>query len=210
MASVPILAPTTLKQPNPSPGVPGGQATTGTGLVPTGTVNPGTVAPANPYIPPALPGGTAQTAPGNWANDPNSVGGDLAATYGQGTGAAVAGVLSTMGTQTDQAVQATINNTNLEANKQLANIQANEAASGITPNSSTAALAAGDFESTVNSQLQQTISGMELGEEDTLLSTLTKEGEQHGPDESTFDSILSGITDAGEIAGGVSSLFIPH
>jgi hypothetical protein len=112
-----------------------------------------------------------------------------------------------MGTVNDSAIQATIANTDLAAGKQYANIQSGEAASGVTANSSTAALAGADFYTGVNSQLQQTIGSEEVSEENTLLSTLTNEGQQHGPDESTFDSILGGITDAGQIGEAGASLF---
>jgi hypothetical protein len=153
----------------------------------------------------------AQTNNINWNDGSNTVTGDFKDTYGAGTGTAITDVLKNLGTSTDSAVQATIANTNLEAGKQAANITSGEAASGITANSSTAALAQGDFYSGVNSQLQSTVANMELGEENTLLSTLTGEGEQHGPDESGFDSAMSAISGIApgieQAAGAVSQDF---
>ena len=133
--------------------------------------------------------------------------GDFKDTYGAGTGTAISNVLAGLGTNTDSAVQATIANTSRLADQQYGNIQAQEAAGGITPNSSTAALAAGDFYSGVNSSLQQTIGDMELKEEDTLLASLTDEGKGHGTDPSLLDSIMNGIGDVGEIAGAVAPFF---
>lgn len=165
-------------------------------------------------VAPLTPGGsvpttsTTQTPGINWNDGSNTVTGDFKDTYGAGTGTAISDVLQGLGTSTDTAVQATVANTERLADQQYGNIQAQEAASGITPNSSTAALAAGDFYSGVNSSLQESIGNMELNEENTLLSTLTNEGSAHGTDPSTFDSILNGIGDAGEIAGAVAPLFI--
>lgn len=198
------------------------------GAIPTNSATPQSILPqpsntaaTNPFAAPGAipitPGATAPTGaaglPGtvqtngiNWNDGSNTVTGDFKDTYGAGTGTAISDVLSGLGTTTDSAIQATIANTDLAAGKQYANIQSNEAASGVTANSSTAALAAGDFYTGVNSQLQQTIGGEELNEENTLLSTLTGEGSAHGPDESTFDSILNGVTDAGEIGTALAGL----
>lgn len=178
------------------------------GLVPIGQTQ------ANPFAAPtATPTGIVPGAPQtngiNWTDGSNTVTGDFKDTYGAGTGTAISQVLQGLGTATDSAVQSTIANTNLEAGKQYANIQAGEAASGVTPNSSTAALAEGDFYSSVNSQLQQTISGMELGEENTLLGALTGEGTAHGTDPSTLDSIMNGISDWGTITNSVGESLGP-
>lgn len=167
---------------------------------PTGTVP--TSSPVN-----GLPPGTEQTSPIaiNTNQGPGgsyTVQGDFDATYGQGTGNAITDVLQNLGTSNDAAVQALINNTNLEAGKQVANIQSSEAASGITPNSSTAALATGDFYSSVNANLQSTVANMEQGQENTLLSTLMNEGSSHGPDESTFESIMDAVGSLGGVIGG--------
>lgn len=169
---------------------------------------PGSVPPPNGNVPGLIPTtnptGVQAGVPASGAA-PLTLGGDLNATYGAGTGAAIGDVLGSLGTVNDQAVQATIANTDLAAGKQYANIQANEAASGVTANSSTAALAAGDFYSGVDASLNQTIGNMEVNEEDTLLSTLMQVGTDHGPDESTFDSVLGGIGDAFNIAGDIGS-----
>ena len=154
----------------------------------------------------AVPAGAAQSVnPGaitqsdgiNWNGGSNTVTGDFQATYGKGTGTAITDVLKNLGTSTDAAVAATNANVNLEAGKQAANITSGEAASGVTANSSTAALAQGDFYAGVNSQLQSTDANMELNEENTLLSTLMKEGEAHGSDVSTMSEVGEGLSAAG-------------
>jgi len=168
---------------------------------------------ANPFMPAgaapvasAVPAGAAQSAnPGaiaqtndiNWNGGSKTVTGDFQATYGQGTGTAITDVLKNLGTSTDSAVAATNANVNLEAGKQAANITSGEAASGVTANSSTAALAQGDFYAGVNSQLQSTDANMELNEENTLLSALTGEGEAHGSDVSTMSMVGEGLSAAG-------------
>lgn len=202
--------------PTATTAAPGALPASGTTAAPVGSVP--TTATGTPTSG-ALPAGTSQSNGINWNDGAYTVTGDFKDTYGAGTGTAITDVLSGLGTATDSAVQATIANTNLAASKEYGNIQASEAAGGVTPNSSTAALASGDFYSSVNSQLQQTVSGMELNEENILLSTLTNEGDKHGPDQSGFDSFLNGLTDVGEIGssilggiggistGGLSSLF---
>lgn len=197
---------------SPMPGMGGasnGNVPVSTIPTPTGVVNPINNVQNNPYAAPTvngLPPGTVQTSPVNWVDGSNTVIGDFNDTYGKGTAGAITSVLQNLGTSNDSAVQALINNTNLEASKQYSNIQASQAASGITPDSSTAALAAGDFYSTVNSNLQSTIANMENQQETTLLDTLLQEGQAHGPDPSLLDRIgstFSGIT--GLLGGGASA-----
>lgn len=208
VAANPGIAPLGTVQNNPfaapTASSAGARATT---LNPTaGGVAPTSQVPTGNTVP--LPPGTVQQNGINWNDGSNTVVGDFKDTYGAGTGTAITDVLKNLGTSTDQAVQATIANTNYAANQQYGNIQASEAASGITPNSSTAGLAAGDFYAGVNSQLQSTIANEELDEENTLLSTLTGEGQAHGTDPSTFDAVLNGISDAGEIAGAVAPFLL--
>lgn len=148
----------------------------------------------------ANPGAVAQTNGINWNDGSNTVTGDFKDTYGAGTGTAITDVLKNLGTSTDSAVAATNANVNLEAGKQAANITSGEAASGVTANSSTAALAQGDFYAGVNSQLQSTDANMELNEENTLLGALTGEGEAHGSDVSTMSMIGEGLSAAGGAA----------
>ena len=196
----------------PMPGAGGAS----NGTVPTTAVsNPGTaVNPTlatqnNPYAPPtalpgtptlgpgSVPGSTVQGNGVNWADGSFSATGDLKDTYGAGTGTAISGVLQNMGTSNDAAIQALTNQTNVAAGKQYGNIQAQQAASGITPNSSTSALAAGDFYGDVNTALQSNIATMEQNQENTLLNTLIGTGTAHGPDETGFQSamdIMSPIT----------------
>jgi hypothetical protein len=178
---------------------------------------------ANPFAPAAatVPTSTASTAANavitgtvqsngiNWNDGSDTVTGDFKDTYGAGTGTAITDVLQNLGTSTDSAVQATIANTNLEAGKQAANITSGEAASGVTANSSTAALAQGDFYSGVNSNLQSTVANMELGEENTLLGALTNEGSAHGSDSSflgTLGDVLSGSSASDAISAGANAL----
>lgn len=166
--------------------------------------SPTQVAQQNPMMPVGatptvngLPPGSVQTNNVNWNDGSFTAVGDMKDTYGAGTGIAIGNVLQNMGTTNDAAIQALINNTNLEAGKQYGNIQATQAASGITPDSSSAALAAGDFYSSVNSSLQSTVANMEQNQENTLLNTLLGTGSAHGPDITGFQSamnILSPIT----------------
>jgi hypothetical protein len=178
-----------------------------TGQTPTAQAQANPFAPAGAApVASAVPAGTAQntntgavaqTNDINWTGGSKTVTGDFEATYGKGTGDAITDVLKNLGTSTDSAVAATNANVNLEAGKQAANITSGEAASGVTANSSTAALAQGDFYAGVNSQLQSTDANMELNEENTLLSTLTGEGEQHGSDVSTMSMVGEGLSAAG-------------
>lgn len=186
-------------------------------IVPMGTTqaNPyaaPTATPGAQTLNPTIPGsGAPQTNGINWNDGSYTVTGDLKDTYGAGTGTAISQALQGLGTTTDAAVQATIANTQIAADKQYGNIQAQEAASGITPNSSTAALAAGDFYSGVNAQLSEQIGKMEMSEEDTLISTLLGTGKDHGADSSTLDSIFNAYSDwqtiTTDIVGAVAPAF---
>lgn len=190
-----------------------GQSTTGLPS-PTTAVNPTAATASNPYAAPAATsGGTVpvfSNAPSSgvpgasnnvaWTTGNDSVVGDFQNTYGNGTGTALTQVLQGLGTSTDAAVTATNNAANTAANQQYANIQAQQAAAGITPNSSSAALAAGDFYSNVNTALQSTDANMELNEEGTLINSLTNEGAAHGPDTTgwdTFADVMGDIADVG-------------
>src|SRR5271168_3342851 len=182
---------------------------TNTGAVPVNTTTPTTavqsptqVAQNNPYVAPTdsgvlSPTGTALSAAGsvptsntsgvqtngvNWVNGSNTVIGDFSDTYGAGTGQAITSVLQNMGTTNDSAIQALIAQTDTAANQQYGNIQAQEAAGGVTPNSSTAALASSNFYNQVNEGLQTNIGSMEQSQENTLLQTLVNEGTAHGGD----------------------------
>lgn len=190
-------------------GVPtGAQSMTGTTGGPAGTVDGGTTTTAgfNPTTGAMPTSSTGVQSNGiNWANGSNTVTGDFSDTYGNGTGQAITSVLQNMGTSTDSAVQATISNTDLAAQQQMDNIQAQEAAGGVSPNSSTAALAESNFYNQVNSGLQSTIANEELSEEGTLLSSLTNEGSAHGSDSSTLDSIMGGLGDVATLGQSASS-----
>jgi hypothetical protein len=219
MATMAVGLPATGINPMQSPAatgtVPGGaQRTLGNNTVANPTVtNPMNTVQNNPMAPvgAVVPGSTIQSNGIDWNDGSKTVTGDLKDTYGAGTGTAISQVLQGLGTTNDAAIQATLANINQQATKQYGNIQATQAASGVTANSSTAALASGDFWSGVNSQEQSTIANMENSQEQTLLSTLLDEGKAHGTDESTMDSIMNGIGDAGSLgigpaAGGLSEL----
>lgn len=196
----------------PVPQMPGmggtsnGNVPVGTAPTPTNTVLPNTGVQANPYAAPVVNGmpSTIQNNGVNWNDGSFTAVGDMKDTYGAGTGVALGGVLQNMGTVNDSAIQATIANTNLEAGKQYANIQAQQAAAGITPNSSSAALAAGDFYSSVNSQLQSTIAGMEQHQQDSLINTLTHTGDSHGPDETGLQSAMDVMSPILGMVGGAA------
>src|SRR5271165_6953676 len=179
-------------------------ATTGAvdGGVPTGTTS-GVLSPTGTAS--GSPS-TIQTNGVNWVNGSNTVIGDFSDTYGAGTGQAITSVLQNMGTTNDSAIQALIAQTNTAANQQYGNIQAQEAAGGVTPNSSTAALASSNFYNQVNEGLQTNIGTMEQNQENTLLSTLVNEGAAHGGDPSLMDSIMGGIGDAATIGSDALSL----
>jgi len=192
------------------PQVPGSMSAVGTAAnstlpAPSTAVNPTTAAQQNPYAAPSSTGlpSTSPSTPTNnvaWTTGNDSVVGDFQQTYGHGTGTAITQVLQGLGTSTDAAVTATTNATDQAANQQYANIQAQQAAAGITPNSSAAALAAGDFYSNVNTNLQATTANMELNEEGTLLSSLTGEGAAHGSDQSGWDTFADVMGDIGDVA----------
>lgn len=115
--------------------------------------------------------------------------GDFKDSYGTGTGTALAGVLGNLGTATDKAVVATNQNILNAAGIQQANIRSGDAAHGLSADSSASALALGDFNAQVNSQLQATDANMELQQEDTLISSLQGEGAAHGGDGSFMKSL---------------------
>lgn len=186
---------------------------------PGGPPIPSTAIPATGTSNPTVPFGGAPTTLGSGIGTGISTGlstdygdytlaGDFSQTYGKGTGTALEGVLANLGTSTDGAVSATNAAALQTAGIQGANISSGEAAAGVSADSSTAALAQGDFASQVNTQLQATDSQMELGEENTLISSLQNEGSAHGGDSTgwdTFSDVLSAIPGLGGLAQGASS-----
>lgn len=200
MATAPVI-------PLLQPGQPKAAGTNIPAAIPTSSA-------VNPYAPPvagsgAIPGAVAQGTNGiNWNDGSKTIVGDFKDTYGAGTGVAITDVLKNLGGTNSEAVKALIQNTGLAADKQYANIQAQQAAAGITPNSSAASLAAGDFYSSVNSNLQTEIAGMELSEEDTLLKTLLGEGQAHGPDTSGWDTFTNVLSSVGGVVGDAAGAFI--
>lgn len=123
------------------------------------------------------------------ADGSNTMTGDFKDSYGSGTGTALAGVLGNLGTATDAAVQATNQGILTAAGMQQANLTAGQAAAGISRDSSSASLQNADFASQVNQTIASTDAGMQLNEENTLISALQSEGQEHGHDSSWTDSI---------------------
>lgn len=223
MATLP-MNPVTAKSTNGGGGIvatprPGGPPIAGTAMPATGTSDPTVPFGGAPQVPvgsassPVLgqPNGTAGTGISTGLSTDYgdyTLAGDFAQTYGKGTGTALEGVLANLGTSTDNAVSATNNATLEAAQKQAANITSGQAAAGISQDSSAAALAQGDFASTVNSQLSSQDAQMELGEENTLISALQTEGGAHGTDSSgwdTFSNILTGSQSIAGLASGASA-----
>jgi hypothetical protein len=170
-----------------APGTVGGSGTlpqTGGGAATAGQPFGGvsTVLPTSPTSPINISNGI------NWTDGSNTVIGDFKDTYGSGTGKALAGVLSTLGTSTNSAVQATNQSILQAANDQYANVLSQEAARGISPDSSSHALASGDFNAKVNQVIASTDANMQLSELGTLISALQNEGQGHGHDSSWTDS----------------------
>lgn len=200
-SAVPTVAnPTATTQSNPF-AAPTAAPTSAAGSVPVaGSATSPSITSTSPSLVQSN-GISPNTSQGTDAS--NSLAGDFEATYGQGTGTAITNLLSNMGTVDSGAIQATIANTDYAAGQQYSNIQSGEAAAGVTPNSSTAALAGAQFYTGVNDQLQQTIGSEEEAEQSQELQTLVGEGQAHGGDPSTLDEIMNGITDAGEIGGAV-------
>lgn len=200
-SAVPTVAnPTATTQSNPF-AAPTAAPTSAAGSVP---VAGSATSPSVSATSPSLVQSSGINYSGSQGTDASdSLAGDFEATYGQGTGTAITDLLQNMGTVDSGAIQATIANTDYAAGQQYSNIQAGEGAAGVTPNSSTAALAGAQFYTGVNDQLQQTIGSEEESEQSQLLSTLMTEGTAHGTDESTMDSIMNGIGDAGTIATAI-------
>jgi hypothetical protein len=142
-------------------------------------------------------------APISTANTDNSFAGDFTQTYGQGTGQVLANTLAGLGTSTSNAVSATNAEIEAAAGRQYANMQATQAAHGVSSDSSSAALAAGDFNSQVNQTIASTDANMQLAEENTLINSLFKEGTAHGGD-SSFMGSLGNVFGSG-IIGSVGS-----
>lgn len=196
-----------------------------------GAANTEAGAAALPVIPGAstVPSSTGQgtgvgTLPATTASSPlnltqsqnttnsDSLLGDFQQTYGRGTGTALATTLSNLGTSTDAAVTATNQSILNAAGIQQANLEAGDAAAGLSKDSSSSALALGDFNSQVSQQIATTDSNMELSEENTLIQSLFQEGGAHGTDSSTLGSIGDflqggGLSAISGVAGGVSSEF---
>jgi sulfur carrier protein ThiS len=178
-------------------------------LTPAGTT--GTSDPSLPF------GGAATTLPTNpdtgtgISSGLSTTGGDYTFvgdfqdTYGKGTGTALADTLAGLGTATSGAVTATNQSILDAATRQQANLQATDAAHGVSPDSSSYALGMGDFASQVNQTIASTDAGIQLSEENTLISALQNEGSAHGHDSSFMDSLGDFLNLTGSVAGATSS-----
>lgn len=171
---------------------------TGTGLPPTTPTNP------TGFTPPSISTGVSTT------DGSNTVVGDFSDTYGKGTGTALVNQLANLGTSTNTAVEATNAEIMQQAGIQEANMKAGQAAAGISPDSSSAALMEGDFASQVNTNLASIDANMELQGQQTLISSLQNEGQQHGPDQSGWDvfgDVLgAGASIAGDFVGAATGM----
>lgn len=197
--------------PNP---VPGGGTPTGT---PTTTMlnNPLVPLGGGPNI---VPGGTVPSSPNNPTNPgfvAPSISSPVAGTtalggliddFGSSLGTSVNNTLNTLGTATNSAVEATNAESMLNAGKGFDTLRAQQAGAGISPNSSSAALEGSDYWAQVNTGLTATDANMELQQEDTLLSTLTGAGAEHGPDESGFSKFTDVAGPVLETAGMLAML----
>lgn len=126
--------------------------------------------------------------------------GDLQAIYGRGTGSAIANVLGGLGTTTSIAEQNMIGSTMAAAQRGYGNIEAGMGARGVSADSSTAGLAAGDYWGQVAQGIAGETGQIGLQEEQTLLSALTGAGQAHGGDVSgwqQFGNVMQGIGQAG-------------
>jgi hypothetical protein len=143
-------------------------------------------------------------------NGSNTFAGDFTATYGQGTGTALADTLAGLGTATDAAVTSTNQSILNSAGIQEANLKAGNAAAGLSADSSSSALSLGDFSSQVSQEIATTDSQMELSEENTLIQSLFQEGGAHGSDSSFMSSLGDflqggGLGAVGNVAGAVQA-----
>ena len=179
-----------------------------------GSTGPGASTYGQPFggLPTTLPSSPTSGMPSissglSTQDGSNTLVGDFSDTYGKGTGTALAGILANLGTSTNSAVQATNANVLNAANNQYANILGQEAATGISPDSSSHALTAGDFNAQVNSNLASVDANMETQGLNTLISALQGEGSAHGPDGSALDTLGNVLGLAGGAAGAASEAF---
>jgi hypothetical protein len=157
------------------------------------------------------PGAGGGFVPGGNINASTSEGGsktllgDFQATYGQGTGTALAGTLGNLGTATSNAEQLMINPTMQAAERGWGDIQASMGSRGVSADSSTAGLAAGDYWGQVSQGISSASGNIALNEQQQLLSGLTGEGQAHGSDVSGWDQfgdVMKGVGSAALELGG--------
>lgn len=181
-----------------------GQATSTANMV------PGLMTPTNTYgtVPTAAAPAAGGYDPATGVSNPNAstqeagsktLLGDLQSIYGQGTGTAVGNVLGNLGTTTSTAAEQMIGPAMQAAQSGWSNIQTGMGARGVSADSSTAGLAAGDYWGQVSQGISSELGQIGLHEEDTLINALTGAGTAHGGDQSgwdTFGSVMSGIGNA--------------
>lgn len=174
---------------------------------PSATVPTTAVGPASNVNTPfgAVNTGVSISSGVNPTTGDNSFVGDFQDVYGSGVGTQLANTLATLGTSTNAAVQATNASILQAAGDQYGNILSNEAASGISPDSSSHALAAGDFNAKVNQTIASTDANMQLSQLDTLISSLFQEGTKHGHDSSGWDTFSNVMGTVGSVVGDVAS-----
>lgn len=194
---------------------------------------PGSTVAANTNV--AAAGGFS---PSTGVTDPNAATqeagsktmlGDFQQTYGQGTGTALANTLGGLGTSTSIAEQNMINATMGAAQLGWGNIESGMGARGVSADSSTAGLAAGDYWGQVSQGIASETGQIGLNEENTLINALTGEGSAHGSDVSgwqTFGNVMQGVGSAalglgeayltggmagtGSITAGLGKIFNPN
>jgi hypothetical protein len=142
----------------------------------------------------------------NQAN-PYTMLGDFQQTYGSGTGSYLASLLGNLGTSGSMALQ-TMDKAALDAaQRQWGSMEAGMGARGVSADSSTAALASGDFEAQVNQNLAANAAQIGLQEQNTLINALQTEGAKHGTDVSGFQTFMNSLGTIGNVAGAVSQGF---
>lgn len=194
----------------------GGTSIANPNISPITATLPGVSNPTNTYG--AVPvGGTAPAGgynPASGVSNPNAstqeagsktLLGDLQSIYGQGTGTAIGNVLGNLGTTTSTAAEQMIGPAMQAAQLGWSNIETGMGARGVSADSSTAGLAAGDYWGQVSQGISSELGKIGLSEEDTLINALTGAGTAHGGDQSgwdTFGSVMSGLGGAAlKVAG---------
>jgi hypothetical protein len=170
---------------------------------PTTSMNPaGSPAPNNPFGLPQAPGG-------GYTGEYKKFGDELGKIYGRGVGAEVGSFLNTgagyNGPLTQQSIDAEIQAMQHQAQTGAGNIESNLGASGVSPNSSTAALEMGDYWSNVTAQ-ENAITAQEyftmwndsMNRETSILGNIMDPAAQHKASQpGLMDFLNMGVNAAG-------------